>query len=127
MFECMEILSIATQRGIRVYALKGNWELSNSIQSKIIAMAFSMAAEIERDLISARTKEALRAKKAAGIKLGRPKGSGKSKLDKHKTEIHARIEFGESQASVARKFKTSPSNMHSWLQKHMPNKNEAPL
>jgi DNA invertase Pin-like site-specific DNA recombinase len=62
MLECMEILSIATQKGINVYAVKGNWQLDHSIQSKIIAMAFSMAAEIERDLISQRTKEALRAK-----------------------------------------------------------------
>ena len=45
------------------YAVKGNWQLDPSIQSKIVAMAFSMAAEIERDLISQRTKEALVAKK----------------------------------------------------------------
>src|SRR5947207_2390564 len=74
MLECMEILSIATQKGISVYAVKGNWRLDQSIQSKILAMAFSMAAEIERDLISQRTKEALAARKAAGIKLGRPRG-----------------------------------------------------
>ena len=67
MLECMEILSIATQKGINVYAVKGCWQLDQSIQSKIIAMAFSMAAEIERDLISKRTSEALRAKKAAGM------------------------------------------------------------
>jgi len=60
----MEILSIATQKGINVYAVKGSWQLDHSIQSKIVAMAFSMAAEIERDLISKRTKEALMAKKA---------------------------------------------------------------
>ncbi len=52
MLECMEILSIATQKGVNLYAVKGDWQLNNSIQSKIIAMAFSMAAEIERDLIS---------------------------------------------------------------------------
>ena len=63
MLECMEILSIASQKEINLYAVKGNWQLDNSIQSKIIAMAFSMASEIERDLISQRTKEALRAKK----------------------------------------------------------------
>jgi DNA invertase Pin-like site-specific DNA recombinase len=63
MLECMEILSIASQKEISIYAVKGNWQLDNSIQSKIIAMAFSMAAEIERDLISQRTKEALAAKK----------------------------------------------------------------
>ena len=67
MLECMEILSIAFQKGIHLYAVKGNWRLDNSIQSKIVAMAFSMAAEIERDLISQRTKEALAARKKAGI------------------------------------------------------------
>lgn len=55
MLECMEILSLAIQKGIRIYAVKGNWQLNNSIQSKIVAMAFAMAAEIERDLISQRT------------------------------------------------------------------------
>src|SRR5688572_19159735 len=47
MLECMEILSIATQKGINIYAVKGDWQLNNSIQSKIVAMAFSMASEIE--------------------------------------------------------------------------------
>ena len=78
MLECMEILSIATQKGINIYAVKGDWQLNNSIQSKIIAMAFSMASEIERDLISKRTREALLVKKQKGMKLGRPKGVGKS-------------------------------------------------
>jgi len=59
MLECMEILSVSLQKGVHIYAVKGNWKLDNSIQSKIIAMAFSMAAEIERDLISSRTTEAL--------------------------------------------------------------------
>ena len=52
MLECMEILSIASQKGVNIYAVKGNWQLDSSIQSKIVAMAFSMASEIERDLIS---------------------------------------------------------------------------
>ena len=51
MLECMEILSIALQKGVNIYAIKGDWKLDGSLQSKIIAMAFSMAAEIERDLI----------------------------------------------------------------------------
>ena len=74
----MEILSIASRKQINIYAVKGNWQLDQSIQSKIMAMAFAMAAEIERDLISKRTKEALAARKRAGVKLGRPKGSGKA-------------------------------------------------
>jgi DNA invertase Pin-like site-specific DNA recombinase len=64
--ECMEILALAMRKSIRVYSVKGSWQLDNSIQSKIIALAFSMAAKIERDLISQRTKEALRFKKGAG-------------------------------------------------------------
>jgi DNA invertase Pin-like site-specific DNA recombinase len=64
MLECMEILSMAAQKRVNVYAVKGTWRLDQSIQSKILAMAFSMAAEIERDLISQRTKEALRIKRA---------------------------------------------------------------
>ena len=71
MLECMEILSVSLERGINIYTVKGNWRLDTSIQSKIIAMAFSMAAEIERELISQRTKEALRARRATGKKLGR--------------------------------------------------------
>ena len=71
--------------GIRVYAIKGSWRLDETIRSRIIAMAFSMAAEIERDPVSARTKEAIRARKASG----RPKGPGKSKLDPFRPEIEA--------------------------------------
>ena len=67
MLDCIEVLAIAAKAGIRVYAIKGNWHLDETIQSKIIAMVFSMAAEIERGLISARTKEALRARRASGL------------------------------------------------------------
>ena len=74
MLECMGIICIVMERGINIFAVKGNWQLDNTIQSKIVAIA----AEIERDLISQRTKEALRAKKVAGMTLGRPKRPGKS-------------------------------------------------
>ncbi len=94
MLECMEILSLATQKGACVYAVKGNWQLNNSIQSKIVAMAFAMAAEIERDLISQRTTEALQARKQQGMPMGRPKGVGKSKLDAYQVEITALLKNG---------------------------------
>jgi DNA invertase Pin-like site-specific DNA recombinase len=118
MLECMEILSIATQKGINIYAVKGNWQLNHSIQSKIVAMAFSMAAEIERDLISQRTKEALRIKKAQGVKLGRPKGTGKSKLDKYRPEIEALLKNGSSQKFIANRYGTTEANLHNWMKKH---------
>jgi DNA invertase Pin-like site-specific DNA recombinase len=118
MLECMEILSIATQKGINIFAVKGNWQLDNSIQSKIIAMAFSMAAEIERDLISQRTKEALRFKKAQGMTLGRPKGPGKSKLDAFRPEIESLLANGATQKFIARRYKTTEANLHNWIKKH---------
>ena len=117
MLECMEILSIATHKGINVFAVKGDWQLGSSIQSKIIAMAFSMAAEIERDLISSRTKEALRAKKAQGISLGRPRGPGKSKLDKFRPEIEALLANGSTQLFIAKRYGTTTANLHQWLKR----------
>jgi len=118
MLECMEILSIASQKGINIYAVKGNWHLDGSIQSKIIAMAFSMASEIERDLISKRTKEALRAKKQSGIKLGRPKGIGKSKLDVYRPEIEGLLNNGSTQKFIAHRYGTTEANLSLWLVKH---------
>ncbi len=118
MLECMEILSIASQKQINIFAVKGNWQLDQSIQSKIIAMAFAMAAEIERDLISQRTKEALAAKKRAGMKLGRPKGSGSSKLDKHRQEIEALLSTGSTQRYIASRYNTTESNLSRWMKKH---------
>ena len=118
MLECMEILSIASQKEINIYSVKGNWQLDNSIQSKIIAMAFSMAAEIERDLISQRTKEALAAKKKAGVKLGRPKGIGKSKLDEFRPEIEALLANGSTQKFIAQRYSTTEANLSRWLKKH---------
>ncbi|MBI4356495.1 MAG: recombinase family protein [Gammaproteobacteria bacterium] len=117
MLECMEILSIAAQKGIRVYSVKGNWQLDGSIQSKIIAMAFSMAAEIERDLISKRTIEALRAKKAQGVTLGRPKGSGSSKLDPVAPKIQTMLNKGATKRAIANRFSTTESNLYVWLKK----------
>lgn len=67
----------ATKRGITIMTVKGGHVFGDNINSKVIAFAFGLAAEIERDLISARTKEALAKKKAEGVKLGRPTGTHK--------------------------------------------------
>ena len=117
MLECMEILSIAAHKGIHLYAVKGEWQLDGSMQSKILAMVFAMAAEIERDLISQRTREALRAKKAAGFKLGRPHGPGKSRLDPFQPEIEALLANGSTQKFIARRYGTTEGNLHNWLKK----------
>ena len=115
MLEIMEILSIAKDKGISVYAVKGNWNLDNTIQSKIIAMAFSMASEIERDLISSRTREALQVKKMQGVILGRPKGKGKSRLDKYRHEIKAMLKSGSTKKFIAQKYNISEQGFYNWL------------
>ena len=66
---------------------------------------------------SKRTKEALRAKKAMGIKLGRPRGPGKSKLDKFRTEIEALLANGSSQKWIAGKYGTTEANLSLWMKK----------
>jgi DNA invertase Pin-like site-specific DNA recombinase len=117
MLEIMEILSVAKDKGVNVYVVKGDWSLNGSIESKIYAMVLAMAAEIERELLSQRTKEALRAKKAAGVKLGRPRGPGKSKLDGYRPEIEALLKNGSTKKFVANRYGTTPANLWNWMKK----------
>lgn len=118
LLQILEIISVCREREICIYAVKGGWELNDSMQSKVIAMVFGMSAEIERDLISSRTKEALRARKAAGVKLGRPKGAGKSKLDPYREEIIALLKTGSRQNYIAQKYGVTPAALNQWLKKH---------
>ena len=118
MLECMEIISIAIQKGINIYTVKGNWQLDNTIQSKVMAMVFSMASEIERDLISKRTKESLQSKKLSGIKLGRPKGPGKSKLDVYNIEIEALLNNGATQKFIAKRYGVTEATFCNWMKKN---------
>ena len=74
MLMVMSVLNVCSQKGVEIHSIKDNFELSDSLNSRIIAFAFSLAAEIERNLISQRTREALAARKLAGVKLGRPAG-----------------------------------------------------
>jgi putative DNA-invertase from lambdoid prophage Rac len=75
LMEVMSILHDCMEREIKVYAIKEGYELGNNINSKVLAFAFGLSAEIERTLISQRTKEALARRKSEGQTLGRPKGS----------------------------------------------------
>jgi len=77
-----------------------------------------MAAEIERDLLSQRTKEALAARKRAGVKLGRPRGIGKSKLDHYRVEIEALLKNGSTQKYIASRYHTTEANLSRWMAKH---------
>jgi DNA invertase Pin-like site-specific DNA recombinase len=114
----LEIMAVAKEKGIAIYDVKNGWELNSSIQSKVMAMIFSIAAEIEKDLIRKRTVEGLQAARAKGKLLGRPKGPGKSKLDQYKEEIVALLKTGSTHVYIAKKYKTSQPNLYNWLRKH---------
>ena len=116
--QILEIMKEAKEREVAVHAVKGGWSLNGTMESKIVLMMFAMISEIERDLISQRTKEGLRARKAAGVVLGRPKGPGKSKLDKHRVEIEALLKNGSTKTFIAKRYGTSVSNLHGWLKRH---------
>ena len=118
MLEIMEMMAVAKEKGIAIYDIKNRWELNSSIQSKVMAMIFSIAAEIEKDLIRKRTVEGLKAARAKGKLLGRPKGPGKSKLDKYREEIIALLKTGSKQIYIAKKYSTSQPNLYNWLRKH---------
>lgn len=79
MMMVMAILNTCSSKGIAIHSIKDNFDLSDSINAKIIAFCFALAAEIERNLISQRTREALAAKRLKGIQLGRPPGRSKKK------------------------------------------------
>ena len=80
LFMIMDILNICLNKGCRVWTIKDNYRLGDDIQSKVLAFAFGLSAEIERNLISQRTKEALARKRSEGVVLGRPIGSKSSKV-----------------------------------------------
>ena len=74
LLEVMSILHALMEKDVKVFTTKERYELGNNISSKVLAFAFSLSAEIERSMISSRTKEALARKKSEGMRLGRPKG-----------------------------------------------------
>jgi DNA invertase Pin-like site-specific DNA recombinase len=117
--EVLEILKKAKEKGIAVYSVKENLELNgDNMQSKIMATMLSLFAELERDFVSMRTKEALKARKAAGVQLGRPFGPGKSKLDPFKEEITALLKMGVAKSKVARKYSVAITTLQNWIDKN---------
>ncbi len=115
--QIIQIMDQLVKSKIHFIALKENIQISGEqdIQTKVMITMFSLFAEIERDLISERTKQGLAVAKAKGKQLGRPKGRGHSKLDIHRDEIKTLLENGSTKTFIAKKFNTSYSNLYSWL------------
>ena len=116
--QILEVMKEAKEREIAVHALKGGWSLNGSMESKIVLQVLAMVSEIERDLISARTKEALKARKEAGVRLGRPPGPGKSKLDPHREEIIEKLALGVPKVRIARRYSVTEATLYNWMNKN---------
>lgn len=106
LFMIMEILNICMTKECKVWTIKDNYRLGEDIQSKVLAFAFGLSAEIERNLISQRTKEALARKRSEGVVLGRPKGRKSShlKLSGKEETIRVLREQNVSKSEIARIF-----------------------
>lgn len=117
LYMIMEILSVCMKKECMVWTIKDNYRLGDDIQSKVLAFAFGLSAEIERNLISSRTREALARKKAEGVKLGRPKGSRgvKPKLSQKRQLVCKLRTENQSISEIARRCKVSRTTVYEFL------------
>lgn len=124
--EVLELLNILAGKGVDVYSVKESFQLNGTdMSSKVLRTMLALFSEIERDLISARTKEGLAAARAKGRILGRPKGPGKSRLDPHRPEIEALLKNGSRKVFIAKRYGVTPAALTNWLRRHGLDKLEA--
>lgn len=118
--EIARLVAFFTSHNVTLVFLKESMTLGPSrngdITSKVTLTIFSLLAEIERDLISERTKSALAVRKAAGVQLGRP--SGKSKLDHHEPQIRQWVDLGVTQKAIARHLNCTDTTVSLWLSRN---------
>lgn len=117
MFMIMSILNTLMENEVLVFTVKEGYKLGQDLQSKVLAFAFSISAEIERTLISERTTEALKRVKSEGTKLGRPLGRKNHalKLSDKKTQIIQMLADGMKKTYIAQYLNVSPSTLYSFM------------
>ena len=117
MFMIMSILNILMERGVIIYTVKEKYRLGEDLTSKVLAFAFSISAEIERTLISQRTTEALRRKKAEGVVLGRPKGKKNKnhKLKGCENKIRMMLLEGYPKTLISKQLNVSYSTLYLYM------------
>ena len=109
LMDIMSIMGTLLQKGVNLYSIKDGYSFDNSINSKVLIFAFGLVAEIERNLISLRTKEALELRKLQGVKLGRPKNTLRKMnilIDNISCIVKA-LERGETKAKICRRYRIS--------------------
>ena len=117
LFMVISILEHCMKIGAKVLTAKEGYELGDNVQSKVLAFAFGLVAELEREMISKRTKEALQRRKANGKRLGRPFGSRNKKhaLDGKENKIADLLNQGLSVVQVAQQLKVSSVTLYAYL------------
>jgi len=115
LLEVMSILQFALERECQIWTLKENYRLGADIQSKVLAFAFSLASEIERQLISERTKNSLQRLKDEGKHLGRPYGFTYKKLEKKHSKIKELLDKNVSKAEIARLMGCTWATLHRYI------------
>lgn len=115
--QVLEILQECANKELAVHVAKNNMVMDGSLNARITATILGLAAEIEREFISARTTEALAKRKAQGLPLGRPKGSHNhvKKLDSKKQEIKDLLAKGVHKTSICRMFDCAPTTLYAWM------------
>lgn len=112
----MEILSLCAKHKVTVITIKDHFKLDDSIESKVLSFAFGLCAEIERNLISQRTKEALQYRRAQGIHIGRPKGrKSECKLAKFRSNIERRLSQKRSINRISRRLHCHRDTLNKYL------------
>lgn len=116
--QVLEILELAAKKGVSVHIAKNHMIMDGSMQATITATILGLAAQIEREFISTRTKEALSKRRNDGMKLGRPKGQADLlKLDQYQDLILKYLQKGINKRSVAKLVECSPSTLYLWLKR----------
>ncbi len=119
--QVLEILEVSAESGYSVHIAKQNLVFTEKgdMTSTIMATVLGMVAQIEREFISMRTKEALAARKAQGMQLGRPKGKAAHvKLDNQEKVIRELLRKGVSKRAIAKIVECAPSTLYDWLKRH---------
>lgn len=114
--QVLEVLEHCTARKINVHIAKQRMVLDGSMQATITATVLGLAAEIEREFISLRTREALAKRRQAGVTLGRPRGKAQHvKLDDKEAEIRGYLRKGINKRAIAKLVDCAPSTLYDWL------------
>ena len=120
LLQLMGILHMLADSGARLWTVRDEFRLGDDVASKVLAFAFGLSAEIERKMISERTREALAARRAAGVHIGRPRGRRNShtKLSGREGRIQSLLATGHSNSAAAKKLRVHRATLARFIREN---------